>query len=96
MPNYDYLIYGSYFNVFLAFLKLILVGIASFILRPKSLDKLNYWSRVRVGFWPIENEEVIFGDEYKKLKLYRLLWQIAFALLFLRIVVANILVKLVA
>lgn len=78
----------SYFNASLLLIVSLLFLIAQLLIRPKAFDKLAYLDRVRATFIPLKNEEVFFAGEMKKLKLFRTLWGIIFALLFIRVFIA--------
>ena len=86
MSNLNILIYGSYLGALLLILKGVLLLIAEIFLRPKALRQFGYWQRLRLMFLPITGEEKLFlPSEYKKLKLFRLIWVTIFVLLFIRL-----------
>ena len=52
-----------------------------------------FWVINLSGLVALKNEESIFGDEIKKLKIYRGLWHAILGLLVLRVIVVNFLLR---
>lgn len=87
MPS-SIIIYRSYLGGFLLLLKAILFFIATFIFRPKDMNKLPFLQRVQISIFPLNGEKTIFSESaYRKLRIYRGLWIAIFILLIIRILV---------
>ena len=69
----------------------LLLGIVSKAIAPDKMSTVSFNDRLKLSYTTIPNEEAIFGTEYKRLKLFRIVSRATWLSLILRLVVALVL-----
>lgn len=90
MPHEEIINYGTYAQMGLSALILVLFFVLNFKVRPVELNQFNFSKRLALSFSAMQGEENFFSKQgHLKLKTYRKLW-----VLFLILIASLIIVSL--